>query len=65
MYKAGEMAQELKTLAELAEDHGQFPTPMLPLTIMCSSNSRGSSSLFWSLMVLHTYGAYAHSKISK
>jgi hypothetical protein len=41
------MAQQLRVVAALVEDQGQFPAPTLHLTTICISSSRGSEALSW------------------
>ena len=61
MAEAGEMTQQLRAFAALAEDQNSVPnTNIWLLTTACNSSSWGSETLIWPLWVsacvlMHTY----------
>ena len=54
----GEIVQQLRTLAALAEDLGLIPgtSATWQLTTVYKSSSRESNTLFWPPLTLHTWG---------
>lgn len=50
------MAQQVKTLAILAEDLGSVPSMYRELTTSCNSSPKGSDALSWPAQSLYEHG---------
>jgi hypothetical protein len=57
-FRTGEIAYLLE---HFAEEPGSVPTPTWKLTTLCSPNSKGSNTLFWSLQAPGTYMIHIHT----
>jgi hypothetical protein len=53
--RTGEMAQQLRALATVAEDPGSIPSTHLVAHNIYNSSFKGSDALFWPLRALDTH----------
>ena len=61
VFRAGEMAQQLRAFTALAEDLSSIPSIQVRwLKTTCNSSSRGSDALFWPLWSLRVLAPTPH-----